>query len=149
MKTRRRSWTKAIANGLGAILGGGLALGAAACASGSSDVRPVTHVWSDEAEEPALLSASGAYELHVRDGRVVQVVPATEPGRAPSERVIDNYDELRRLYEGATGRPLPTEATPGVIQVNGWRGLECVRAAKACGPAPEVAPMSMVVLRFR
>ncbi|MFO0744277.1 MAG: hypothetical protein U1F43_01195 [Myxococcota bacterium] len=130
---------------VGAFLASGVGLFAGCASSGSTQKG----LWADGEREPVLLSASGAFEIHVRGGKVIEVVPATEPGGNAKTRVIGSMDELRTLYEESSGKPMPAEATPGVVQINGWRGLECLRAGRACGPSPEVAPQAMVILRFR
>lgn len=127
-------------------LAGALSLSTCATTASRSEA---SRLWADGPRDPVLLSASGGLEIHIRDGKVLEVVPATEPGANERTRIIASLDELRTLYEETSGKPLPVEATPGVIQVNGWRGLECLRAGRACGPIPEVAPQAMVVLRFR
>ena len=127
-------------------LSGALAL--AACASS----RPMpeehegrVHV---DASEPVLLTSSGAFELHVRDGQLIAITPATAPGETARRREIRTLDELRNVYE-QNGLTPPDQAGDGTIQVNGWRGLECVRLGEACGPAPRDGPSRvMVVLRF-
>jgi hypothetical protein len=114
-----------------------------ACAS-----APERRLWAESAE-PALVTQSGAFEIHVRGGKVVKVVPATEPGRSATVREIDDIAELRELYVDAVGEPLPEDAHSGRVELNGWLGLECVRQGHACGRAPEEVPRALIVLRFR
>ncbi len=114
-----------------------------ACAS-----APERRLWAETAE-PALVSQTGAFEIHVRDGKVVQVVPATEPGRPATVREIDDIVELRDLYVRAGGEPLNEDPGTRTVELNGWLGLECVRKGHACGRAPEEVPRALIVLRFR
>lgn len=103
-----------------------------------------------ETQEPVLLARSQAYELHVRNGRVVQVIPAMKPGDTATEREIRDAEELRRLYAEAGGEPLAATESDEAVNINGWAGLDCVREAKACGQAPEEGtPRVMVLLKFR
>jgi hypothetical protein len=111
------------------------------CASTANDRRMAI----DNAE-PTLIAQSATYELHVRNGRVEQVVP--NPDGTASVRVVDREGEFRQLYVDATGKPLPDGGVGIPIEVNGWVGLECVRDAKTCGTQPADAPRSMIVVRF-
>jgi len=125
-----------------------IALVAAACASGEragADGQPHVRVMSSE---PVLLTSSGVLELHVRDGRVFELIPATEPGQAARTRQIERLDDLRTLYARTEGKELPAEDPTGAVQVNGWVGLECVRRGEACGRQPDGAPRAIVLIRF-
>lgn len=112
------------------------------CASTANDRR----VTSEETE-PTLIAQTATYELHIRNGRVEQVVP--NPDGSARVRVVYSEGELRQLYVDATGKPLPDGGVGIPIEVNGWVGLECVRSAKTCGTQPADAPRSMIVLRFQ
>ena len=111
------------------------------CATSSTNTRV------ESSEEPGLIAQTATYELHVRNGKLEQVIP--NPDGTSHVRVIDNEGEARQLYVDATGQPLPANRTGMPIEVNGWVGLECVRNAKACGAQPADAPRTMVVLKFQ
>jgi hypothetical protein len=128
-------------NNLNNLMLGVLCVGFAGCATSGSTLRV-------DSEEPVLLTSSGALELHVRQGRIVEVVPAVETSEKRRERTILTLDELRASWQQAAGVPLPEEG-PGVIEVNGWSGLECVRKGQACGRQPDDAPRALVVIRLR
>ena len=126
----------------------GLGLFVSACASSRPMPEERAARLHIDASEPVLLTSSGAFELHVRDGHLVAFTPATAPGETARQREIRTLDELRSVYQ-SNGQALPDRQTDGTIQVNGWRGLECVRLGEACGPAPIDGPSRvMVVLRF-
>jgi hypothetical protein len=109
---------------------GGLASLVAACAS------------SQASGEPALLLATDAYELHLRDGRVYVLTDG-------AVRPIADYGELHTLYR-RDGAPLVPEAPAGeTATVLGWRDLACVRAAQTCGREPDAPARDMVRLRLR
>jgi len=117
-----------------------------ACASTPPAPAPTgPEVWS-ETPDPVLLVLTPAFELHVRSGKVEMVTPGVN-AEAPSVRVIDDIEELRRLYasNGLTWR----DENAAEVAVDGWVGLECVRAGQACGRAPEPGSRALVVLRFR
>lgn len=101
-----------------------------------------------DVSEPVLLTTSGALELHVRDGRILEIVPAAAPGESARMRQIRTLEDLRTVYAEATGNALPSENPAGVLQVNGWVGLECVRLGQVCGTPPEGAPRAMILIRF-
>lgn len=122
----------------------GMALAFGACATAGP--KP-PRVWS-ESHEPVLLAHGGAFELHIRNGKVEQIIPASTPGGLTRVRVVDDIGELRQLYVDAVGTPLPEGGEGMPLEVNGWVGLECVRAGQACGPAPADAPRAMIVVRF-
>lgn len=118
-----------------------------ACASTPSTPAPSEPgVWSDT-PEPVLLVLSPAFELHMRAGRVEMITPGANATADPTVRVIDDIEELRRIY-ASNGQPWVDERESEVA-VNGWLGLECVRAGQACGTAPEAGSRALVVLRFR
>lgn len=95
----------------------------------------------------ALIASTPLIELHVRDGEVYEVVPA-RGDQGELVKKIGSFDDFRTLYENATGESLPPR-DKGSVQVNGWLGLECVRAGRSCGQAPaEGAPRGLVSLRF-
>ena len=102
-----------------------------------------------ESDGPVLLTSSGALELHVRDGRIVEVVPATETSEGARARTIRTLDELRASWQQAAGAPLPEGDEAHAIELNGWSGLECVRRGHACGRQPDDAPRALVVIRLR
>lgn len=95
-----------------------------------------------------LISTSGAFELHVRDGRVLEVEAATPTREDARTRQIRSLDDLRTAYERSTGQPLPPPTPGGSIQVNGWIGAECVRLGRICGQEPHDKPRVMLVIRF-
>ena len=112
-----------------------------ACASTSTRGLRADH------DEPVLLARSGAFELHLVDGKVIEFVPTTEPGGHARLREIQDLGELKQLYANAGGTA--PSGNDEAVQINGWAGLECVRAGEACGPAPENTPRVMVLVRWR
>ena len=96
----------------------------------------------------ALILATPRYELHLRDGRVYELVPGATPEDAPTLRPIDHAGDFRTLYESSTGQALPAAGPDGSIEVNGWANLDCVRAGHACGIQPEAAPHAPIRLHF-
>lgn len=126
------------------IFWAGLFSALSACASTS----PGAALRADS-EGPVLLTASGALELHVRDGRIVEVYPAVETREGRRERQIRTLDELRASWQAVTGEALPEEDPRGQIEVNGWSGLECVRRGECCGRAPDEPARALVKIRFR
>lgn len=125
------------------ILWAGLFITLTACASTS------TGSLRADSEGPVLLTTSGALELHVRDGRIVEVYPAVETREGKRERQIRTLDELRASWQSVTGEALPEEDPRGQIEVNGWSGLECVRRGESCGRAPDEPARALVKIRFR
>ncbi|HRE91512.1 MAG TPA: hypothetical protein PK095_20505 [Myxococcota bacterium] len=125
------------------FLWAGLFIALSACASTSSRGLRA------DSEGPVLLTASGALELHVRDGRIVEVYPAVETREGKRERQIRTLDELRASWQSVTGGALPEEDPRGQIEVNGWAGLECVRRGESCGRAPEEPARALVKIRIR
>lgn len=125
-----------------------MALTFAACPSAAPRPDTRDHEVRVEAVEPVLLTASGALELHVRDGRILELLPAAAPGESARMRQIRTLEDLRTVYAEATGNELPAENPAGVLQVNGWIGLECVRLGQVCGTPPEGAPRAMILIRF-
>ena len=126
-----------------------LALAATACPSSPSKPDERTEELRADVAEPVLLTTSGALELHVRDGRILELVPAAAPGESPRMRQIRSLEDLRTVYAEATGNQLPDENPAGALQVNGWIGLECVRLGQVCGTPPDGAPRAMVLIRFQ
>lgn len=120
-------------------------LGLGALAGCASTPRGALHV---DGDRPALLTSSGALELHVRDGRIIEVRPAVETPEGARERRLTTLDELRASWLEAVGTPLPEDHQHKALQLNGWVGLECVRAGRACGRQPDDAPRAMVIVRF-
>ena len=114
----------------------------AACAT-----RPATSVHAG-ATPAALIIATPRYEVHLREGRVYELVPAETRDGSPTLRPIERAGEFRTLYEQATGHALPSAAADGSVEVNGWVNLACVRAAHACGKPPDGAPHAPVRLYF-
>lgn len=129
-----------IAMRLTSLLSALLAFPLSACATSGP------RLWSDE-PEPALLYHGSTFELRVREGRVEQVLLPTYPGEPTRVRTVNDIEELRRIYD-STGTPLGPRAGERQIEVNGWVGLQCVRAGEACGAAPTDLPGVMLVLRF-
>jgi hypothetical protein len=124
------------------ILGAG-ALGAGACAT-----RGPAGGDEDTATPVALILATPRYELHLRAGRMYELLPGANPEDAPTLRPIDRAGDFRMLYERSTGQALPASGPDGSIVVNGWANLECVRAAHACGIQPEAAPHAPIRVYF-
>lgn len=129
---------------LSMLLGFATAASFIACAGAERD--PSNE--SRDAPDDVLLTSSGALELHLRGGRVLEIEPATETREDARVRQIRSLDELRASWEQVAAEPLPSTTAGGTIQVNGWVGLECVRRGKACGRPPDDAPRAMVVIRF-
>lgn len=125
------------------IFWAGLFITLAACASTSSSGLRA------DSEGPVLLTASGALELHVRDGRIVEVYPAVETREGKRERQIRTLDELRASWQSVTGEALPEEDPRGQLEINGWSGLECVRRGECCGRTPEEPARALVKIRIR
>lgn len=122
---------------------------ASACPSASPKPEERDQEVRVEGAEPVLLTTSGALELHVRDGRILELVPAAAPGESARMRQIRTLEDLRTVYAEATGNELPPENPAGVLQVNGWVGLECVRLGQVCGTPPDGAPRAMILIRFQ
>jgi len=123
-----------------------LALLITGCASAPAHER----IAYADTSEPVLLARSQAYELQVQNGRVVQVIPAAVAGEAATVREIRDAAELRRLYAEAGGEPPPTTSSDEAATFNGWAGLDCVRAGKACGQAPaDGTPRVLVLVKFK
>ena len=120
-----------------------IGVGVGACAS-----RPPSGGKKEAATPVALILATPRYELHLRDGRVYELVPGASAEDAPTLRPIDRAGDFRMLYERSTGQALPAAGPDGSIEVNGWANLECVRAGHACGTPPEGAPHAPVRLHF-
>jgi hypothetical protein len=90
----------------------------------------------------ALLLATDAYELHLRDGTIFVL-------RDGAARPLASYDELHALYRRA-GEPLvPAMPVGETTSVLGWRDLDCVRAAQTCGREPDRPARDMIRLRLR
>jgi hypothetical protein len=119
------SWR--VGSALALVLMGG------ACGTSSSQTRD---------DGPALLLATDAYELQVRNGAVFV-------HEAGTMRAIDRYEELRELYQ-RDGQPmLPEAPAAGGTSVLGWRDLECVRRGETCGREPDRPARDMVRLKLR
>ncbi len=129
---------------LGFIFGIVFVTSLAACAS--AEQRPTASTQTDP--DDVLLTSSGALELHLRGGRVLEIEPATATREDTRIRQIKSLDELRASWQQVAAEPLPSSTPGGTVQVNGWVGLECVRLGKACGRPPDDAPRAMVVIRF-
>ncbi len=118
-----------------------------ACASSQpAPTASEPRVWS-ESPEPVLLVLNPAFELHVRAGKVELLTPGANASADPTVRVIDDIEEVRRIY--ASNGLILTNERESAVSVDGWVGLECVRAGQACGTAPEPGSRALVVLRFR
>jgi hypothetical protein len=128
-----------------------IAIAAVTLACPSAQRRPEGEAKELRAEstEPLLLTASQALEIHVREGKVMEIIPGTQPGESARSRRIETLEDFRTVYAQAAGSPLPPEGPDGALQVNGWSGLECVRAGQACGRPPEGLPQVMVLIRFQ
>lgn len=126
---------------LGAV---GLAVASGGCATTPSQPTPDANAQPD-----LLIVATDRYELHVRDGRVYELVPAPAADAPASVRPVEDLGEFRTLYEGGLGHPLPASEADGSVKVNGWSGLTCVRKGHACGAQPDGVPESAVRLRFQ
>lgn len=114
----------------------------AACST--AERRPAV---TEPADEPVLIATGGPFEIHVRDGRVLRLVPSAS-GQPAMIKEVHTLDELRTLYETARGEPMPAARPGGGVALNGWAGLECVRKGNACGTAPEYVPSALVVIHF-
>jgi len=90
------------------------------------------------ADRTALILATDGYELHYQEGRVV-VVPV-DGAQQPSPRDVESYEEFKALYEVRKDEELPLEQPREGVEVNGWRGLECVRRGHACGAGSDYPP---------
>ncbi len=125
---------------LGAVV---LGAGIGACATQAPAGRE-----KETARPVALILATPRYELHLRDGRVYELVFGSTAEDAPTLRPIDRAGDFRVLYERSTGQALPAAGPDGAIEVNGWANLDCVRAGHACGIQPEAAPHAPLRLHF-
>lgn len=97
-------------------------------------------------EDVALILSTDGYELHYRAGRVVMV--DERPGHVLGPHDVETYEEFKRLYEVKKAERLPPEQPSRGVEVNGWRGLDCVRAGGVCGPAAEYPTGDIVRLRL-
>jgi hypothetical protein len=119
------------------VAGCAFALGACASAQRAPETDP---------EDVALILSTDGYELHYRAGRVVLV--DERPGHELGPRDVETYEEFKRLYEVKKAERLPPELPSRGVEVNGWRGLDCVRQGDTCGPAPEYPTGGLVRLRL-
>lgn len=97
-------------------------------------------------EDVALILSTDGYELFYRAGRVVVV--DERPGREIGPRDVETYEEFKRLYEVKKEERLPPEQPSRGVEVNGWRGLDCVRQGDTCGPEPYYPTGDLVRLRL-
>ncbi len=121
----------------------------AACASAPRSAP--TPMPPDESEDlVALLTSGDDSELHLR-GEQVFVVELAPGGRAKAPpRQLLTWQEFTEWYVRGGGDTLPDQHPDEGYEINGWSGLECVRAGQACGRAPEPgsAPLIRVKIRF-
>jgi len=99
-----------------------------------------------DATEAALILSTDGYELHYQGGRVVVV--DERPGHEPGPHDVASYEEFKRLYEVRKAERLPPEQPSAGVEVEGWRGLDCVRRAQTCGPATEYPVADIVRIRI-
>jgi len=96
--------------------------------------------------DAALILSTDGYELHFRAGRVLLV--DERPGHVPGPHDVTTYEEFKKLYEVRKEERLPPEQPSRGIEINGWRGLECVRRGQICGPAGAEPAGDLVRLRI-
>jgi len=125
----------------------GMAFGLTLAACPSTPRTPDDEAGAAKDDDAVLVSGGGPFEIHVRAGRALQLIPSPV-GEPPIIKPIGTLDELRMLYETSRGEPMPQPRPGGGVTLNGWDGLECVRAGHACGPAPQSVPRALVVVRF-
>ena len=121
------------------VMAAGCAFALVACASAQRAPEA-------DPEDVALILSTDGYELHYRAGRVVLV--DERPGHELGPRDVETYEEFKRLYEVRKEERLPPEQPSRGVEVNGWRGLDCVRQGGTCGPAPEYPTGDLVRLRL-
>ena len=131
---RQADWGAAVRRSCWALAGVALVAWAPGCAT-APHARAVAEARAD-LDQPALILATEAYELHLRDGRVWAVQPP-DAHTAPAFRQVETWEEFRRLYSVRAGETLPPVAPREGIDVNGWVNLTCVRDAEVCGRQPE------------
>jgi len=107
-----------------------LSLGGCATTSGSQSGDALD-------DQPVLILATQDYELHLRGGEVVMVRTKEDgPATSATEEKVQSYQKFKNLYELRSGEELPPVMPEGGVVVTGWRGLDCVRPGRSCGPQP-------------